>query len=144
MRAVFDTNVYISFLLAPTADRIPARLMEYGFRNHFELCVCGEQLSELVRAAASKPFLAERIDATDLETFATRLRREADFMDELPLATPGVVRDSNDDYLIAHAMVARADYLVTGDKDLLVLERIGELHIVTPAEFVFLLEMDGR
>lgn len=144
MRAILDTNVYISFLLTPSPGRVPARILAHATLHRFQLCVSGEQLAELVRAVSAKPFLASHIDATDLEAFATRLRRDADFLDELPLATPGVVRDAKDDYLIAHALAANADYIVTGDRDLLDLERVNEVHIVTPTEFLTLLEVGDQ
>lgn len=52
---------------------------------------------------------------------------------------PRITRDLKDDYLLAYAVVGEADYLVTGDKDLLVLEKIGEVAIVSPADFAKLL-----
>jgi predicted nucleic acid-binding protein len=49
---------------------------------------------------------------------------------------PAVTRDPKDDYLLAYALVGEADYLVTGDEDLLVLEgQISELEILTPRQF---------
>lgn len=50
-----------------------------------------------------------------------------------------MTRDPKDDYLIAYAVIGEADYLVTGDKDLLVLEQIAGVTIVTPARFADLL-----
>jgi predicted nucleic acid-binding protein len=52
-------------------------------------------------------------------------------------------RDPKDDYLIAYALIYQADYLVTGDKDLLVLGKVEELEIVRPAEMRKLLEQQG-
>lgn len=51
-------------------------------------------------------------------------------------STVELSRDAKDNYLLALAMDAEADYLVTGDDDLLVLERIGKTKIVRMAEFV--------
>ncbi len=51
-------------------------------------------------------------------------------------STVELSRDAKDNYLFALAMDAEADYLVTGDDDLLVLERIGKTKIVRMAEFV--------
>ena len=46
-------------------------------------------------------------------------------------------------FLLAYALVGAADFLVTGDKDLLVLKgELAELQIVTPTEFVLLLAGD--
>lgn len=49
---------------------------------------------------------------------------------------PAVTRDPKDDYLLAYALVGKADYLVTGDKDLLVLQaEIPDFEIVSPRQF---------
>ena len=48
---------------------------------------------------------------------------------------PEVTRDAKDDYLVAYAMVGECDCLVTGDPDLFVVKKIGQLQIVSPAAF---------
>ena len=53
---------------------------------------------------------------------------------------PAVVRDPKDDYLIAHAVMGQADYLVTGDDDLLSLGRIDTIRILSPRQFWDLLK----
>ncbi len=45
-------------------------------------------------------------------------------------------RDPKDDYLVAYGIVNEAEYLITGDQDLLVLDRVGELQELTPAAFL--------
>lgn len=46
-----------------------------------------------------------------------------------------LTRDPKDDYLLAYALVGQADYLVTGDHDLLALQHVGDTQIVTTSEF---------
>lgn len=48
---------------------------------------------------------------------------------------PARCRDPKDDYLLELALVSEADYLITGDKDLLTVEKIGSCQIVTAMEF---------
>lgn len=48
---------------------------------------------------------------------------------------PKVCRDPDDDYILAAAVNAGCDYLVTGDKDLLALKKFEGMSIVTPREF---------
>jgi len=55
------------------------------------------------------------------------------------LQTP-VCRDRDDDLILACADTADADYLVTGDKDLLVLERYGRSKILSPRDFELMFE----
>jgi predicted nucleic acid-binding protein len=47
-----------------------------------------------------------------------------------------ISRDADDDYLLALSKRVRANYLVTGDKDLLVLKQHGRTQIVTFATFL--------
>lgn len=66
------------------------------------------------------------------------LRSEATYVQ--PLSPPAVTGDPEDDYVLATATVARADYLVTGDKGLLALGHHGGSRIVSPQEFSALLD----
>ncbi|MGH6917272.1 MAG: putative toxin-antitoxin system toxin component, PIN family, partial [Geminicoccaceae bacterium] len=52
----------------------------------------------------------------------------------------GVVRDPNDDMVVACALKASADYIVTRDKDLLSLGAHEGIRIVTPRQFLDLLD----
>jgi len=47
-----------------------------------------------------------------------------------------VCRDSKDDFLLALAKDGKADYLLTGDKDLLEIKNFGKTIILTISEFV--------
>ena len=51
-------------------------------------------------------------------------------------------RDSDDDYILALAQRERADYVVSGDKDLLVLH-VPEFSILTPAKFEIVLKTNS-
>lgn len=51
-----------------------------------------------------------------------------------PLPAP-VCRDPDEDRILATSLAARADCLITGDADLLVLDRYDDIPIVRPAEF---------
>lgn len=69
------------------------------------------------------------------------LRFWVNLIDELfEYSGAAVTRGSNDDHLLAYAVVGEADYLVTGDKDLLVIQRVGDVKIITPVDFASLIE----
>ena len=55
------------------------------------------------------------------------------FRDE---SIPAICRDPKDDYLLAHALIGSADYLISRDKDLLTLREVEGIKIVEPAEFL--------
>jgi predicted nucleic acid-binding protein len=51
-----------------------------------------------------------------------------------PLTKP-VCRDADDDWILAAALEAKADIIVTGDNDLLVLQSFQNIGIIKPNEF---------
>lgn len=56
------------------------------------------------------------------------------------LQLPGVTRDPKDDPVVACAVEGQADYIVSGDQDLLVLGEYEGVQVVTPRRFVELSE----
>ena len=56
-----------------------------------------------------------------------------------PEAGPELCRDPKDDYLLYTAIAAQADYLVSGDNDLLTLDYIVDTKIITYTEFDMML-----
>jgi len=51
----------------------------------------------------------------------------------------GVVRDPNDDMILACAVEARAQHIISRDKDLLSLERFHDIEIVSPEDYMAIL-----
>lgn len=126
MRALLDTNVIISYLLTPHRESAPRIVLEAALDGVFTLLVADAILAELARRASTKPYLAQRITPDDLDRLIRALGTVAIRIPAITDAIPAVGRDPKDDYLLAYAVVGRADYLVTGDQDLLSLEGIGD------------------
>jgi predicted nucleic acid-binding protein len=81
------------------------------------------------------PYLIEIISQERLPRFLLLLQS---LCEEIPLITaaiPPITRDPKDDYLIAYAVIGQADHLVSGDKDLLILQTPGSVAILNPAQF---------
>lgn len=135
MRACVDTNVLISYLLFPTSNRPPFRIVRSALRGEFSLVIAETTLGELSHKVQSKQYLVDRIATDSIDQLAAALRMVAEvfLLPSDPL--PRVVRDPRDDYLLAPAVLERVDYLVTGDKDLLVLDEFQGVRMVTPYEF---------
>ena len=70
--------------------------------------------------------------------FLAGLRKHTRLFDPSPLPQP-VCRDPDDDVVLATALAARADIIVTGDDDLLVLEKFQGIRILSPRQFLELL-----
>ena len=130
MKVVCDTNVLIAALVADglCRDIVKRRL------PRVDLFVSVEMLRELDRtlqgmfrtAAATLPFLKVYRDRAQLVA-----------PDRLPAP---VCRDPDDDMVIATAIAARADVILTGGNDLLVLRRHGRIRILSPRQFVELMD----
>ena len=126
MRVVFDKNVLYSALAAK------------GF--------CEEVLDEAVGDCVtiwSNP-LKQELESLLARRHkigpATRVALEAyvdlcEFVEPQPLPAR-VCRDKSDDIVLATALAGKADVIVTGDDDLLVLKRFRGIRIVSPRQFL--------
>ena len=73
----------------------------------------------------------------------------SDYVDAVELVAPSsvprvVAADVDDDQVIAAAVAAQADLVISGDRDLLVLGSHGEIRVISPAEAISLLGGVGR
>jgi putative PIN family toxin of toxin-antitoxin system len=102
----------------------------------FELVICPRLLAE-VAEVLDRPRLRRWITSDIAARFVETIRLAADLVED-PVDVAAATRDVGDDYLVALAVAHDADYIVTGDKDLL--EWVGQLPaVVTPEQFERLL-----
>ena len=134
MRAVVDVNVLISGVLSAKGQ--PAEILRACRDGQFELVISEALLKELQRTLAY-PKLRKHISRAKAAAYINWVRDHGTFAED-PTSQPSVSsRDPDDDYLLALAIDRRA-YLVTGDRDLLVLAE--DLPILTPKQFLADLE----
>lgn len=93
----------------------------------------------LVSSASLIAELEEIIERKLKPTAKTRLflkglRGQIRIVKPVPLAKP-ICRDPDDDTVLATAMAGDADFIVTGDDDLLVLKKHAGIRILSPREF---------
>jgi hypothetical protein len=139
MRVVLDTNVFVSAAIQSGASH---RIVQHLIReNSDELIICDEILSEIRDVLLYRPRLRKWISLDDAKRYVEMLQLRFNFVPNPALIIP-LSRDSDDDYILALAQRERADYVISGDKDLLVLE-IPEFSIVTPAEFETILKTNS-
>lgn len=127
-RVIIDTNCWISFLIGRRLHRLVDLLSE----EHIELIVCDELLEE-IRDVTSRAKFTKYFPPKDVESLLEFLQLVGETIN--PKHSIQLCRDEADDYLLALAIEANADYLVTGDQDLLVLKEISNCRIVDVAEF---------
>lgn len=136
MRVVLDTNILVSALLVRTG--IPARIIERS--EQFELLSTNEILAELERVL-HYPRIQRKYGLTEqvIADFVQRLR-DASLMVAVEETAARVLRDPKDEMFLACAVAGSADYIVSGDADLLVMENFHGIAIVPPAVFLTLLQ----
>jgi putative PIN family toxin of toxin-antitoxin system len=131
MRIVVDTNTAISGLLW---DGPPHQLLELGFREILTVCSSVALIAELAEVL-SRPKFLQRIRAASLSgsELIQNYARIVEIVDAQPLAAR-ISRDPDDDIVIAAAVAARADLIVSGDRDLLGLRSAAGIPVVTATE----------
>jgi uncharacterized protein len=134
LRVLLDTNILISYLLSPP-DSLIAQIVEAGILGRFALLFPEALLEELAAKARAKSYLADRITADEVRELVDTLSEVSVTIPKIAFEIPAVTRDPKDDYLLTYALVGQADYLVTGDRDLLVLGQVEATRIVTVREF---------
>lgn len=138
VRAVFDTNVFLRALINPHS-RCGRLLSDYA--EAYVLVLSPAIVREILevlhrpRLRAKFPQIAQ-LDVTRIIALFTQA-----YVVEPP-SVPPISRDPDDDKFLACAKSAKADYLVTEDRDLLVLKSHEGTKIRRPAEFMALFESD--
>lgn len=134
-RAVLDSSVLVSAFLTPHGSVV--RLLRAPALARYQLCLSEFILTETAETLLFKPRLrtyAAYAD-TDVRDFIRWLLSQAETVDELPTLRV-VSSDPKDDPIIATAIAAKANYLVTGDRaHLLPLREYERIHIVSPSQF---------
>lgn len=128
LRVVLDTNVLVSGLAYP--ESVPGRILSAWQQGGLDVVLSRHILDEMVRVL---PRLSRiKLNSAEIRDLADSFMFLADIVE--PSAEPDeTLRDSNDQAVLGTLRAAQADYLITGDKDLLALA--DRYAIVTPAEF---------
>ena len=131
-KAVLDSNVLVSIL---KGSRSLAALYLAFKEEQFTLVVSPELLKE-IGAVLYRPSL--RIDHRDIKELFRLIKIKAIRLS--PKTKPSICRDPKDNFLLALTAEADADFLVTGDKDLLVIKSFSGIPIITPRQFCQILK----
>jgi uncharacterized protein len=143
LNAVTDSTVLVSAFISKGG--VSAVLLREAAGGVFELSLSAEIITETETVLFEREHLRERYPYTneDVIEFGQFLQRSFPLVTELPPLT-GIVRDPDDDMIIATARRAKAAYLITRDNDLLVLQRYEEITIITPEAFMELVRARRR
>jgi len=133
MRAVVDTNILVGYLIThrpPIAEVIDVHLA----RGDFTLLTSPVLLEELDRVL-QYPRLHGYYDAETRVRFVALITALSEIVN-LPDEVPRICRDPDDDWVIACAVAGEADFIVSGDRDLLDLRQVGDVPIISARQFL--------
>ena len=130
MRIVLDTNILIGALI--TKDTPPDRLYQAWLRGEIELVTSNAQIAELTEVLA-RPRVQRLLDAEEAAAIVENLDARAVVLDK-PQPVD-LSPDPKDNPILATAIAADADLIVSGDKrHVLALEDVDGIPVVTARE----------
>ena len=137
MRAVIDTNVLMAGILWRGP---PHALLEHVRAGTVSMVSSPPLLAELADVIGRAKFdaILTRTN-TSRERSLAEVRRLAEVIEPPPLPRP-VCRDPDDDEVLALAIAAKVELIVSGDNDLLSMKSFEGIPILSPAEAVGLIE----
>ncbi|MDI6716966.1 MAG: putative toxin-antitoxin system toxin component, PIN family [Actinomycetota bacterium] len=130
-RVVLDTNVLLSAVLF---GKVPGEILKLWQSQAFDISISPETLAEFVGKLRYKFGFPSKL-TNELQALISM--RSIHVMPEYKTK---VCHDPEDNKFIDVALAANADYLVTGDEDLLVLGNYQGIKILNPKEFLEILK----
>ena len=136
MTVVFDTNVVVEAIFWP---RSTARRALTGLaKRRFQTVINPSMMEEYAAITAR---LRERLFSNTQPSGALAwIAAKSMHIEPSPLSQK-LSRDPDDNLFVATAIAARADYVISQDRDLLVLEKPFGVSIITPVQLVRLLRL---
>ena len=128
LRLVLDTNVLVSGLAYPSS--IPGRILALWRQGAIEVVLSRYILNEVERVLPRLPRL--KLTPSEIRDLVDSFLFLADVIEPDKKSEPSL-RDAADQQILATLRASKADYLITGDKDLLALT--SKYPIINPAVF---------
>lgn len=131
MRVVLDTNIFVSGIFFRPSN--PGKILDLWLGHKFDLIISGPLYKEILETSQK---IAERLEArpTLFLKLEETLKEYAYYIFVEPQTH--LCRDVKDNLVLDTAVQAGANFIVTGDKDLLILKSYQNIPILTPAEFL--------
>lgn len=133
MRVVLDTNIWISAIIW---GGLPDRLLILQANQQITIAISEELLQELANTLNKKKLKPKLqiLEVTVSEII--NLFRESVIVFSITPIEVANLRDPDDSVVLATAIAAQADAIITGDKDLLILDQFSNIPILTVQDFL--------
>ena len=127
-KVILDTNLWISFLISKQLNFIDDLLLEGKFKLIFSKELIDEFLNVAKRPKFQRYFSDSNV--TELLRLFDKYGKLVDVSSQIKAC-----RDYKDNFLLNLAVDGKADFLITGDDDLLVIKKIGKTKIMHWTDF---------
>jgi hypothetical protein len=128
-KIILDTNLWISFLITKNFNQIE-KMIESG---KITLVFSDELIEEFIEVVG-RPKFKKCFSKKDVEKIFAYFDQFGELFSVK--SNIKICRDEKDNFLLNLSADSNADYLLTGDKDLLVLEKIEKTKIITFTDFI--------
>jgi len=140
IRAVLDTNVFVSALLTPEGP--PARILEITLDGQLRLVISPGIIREIGLVfqypRIKKSMKKHGLTAAEVGDAILKILKIATITPGVEFAR-GISRDPSDDMVLSCASEGQADFIISGDQDLTELDSYQGIRIVSPASFLKIL-----
>ncbi|MDQ2097068.1 MAG: putative toxin-antitoxin system toxin component, PIN family [Tychonema bourrellyi B0820] len=129
IKVIIDTNLWISFLIGKELANLKQLIVD----RTIQVVLC-EQIIEEINLVTQRPKLQKYFPATKVQELLELLRIIGLWIEVT--SEVSICRDAKDNYLLALAKDSQANFLITGDGDLLTLVNFEGTEISTYKEFL--------
>lgn len=133
VKVIIDTNLWISFLITNSYKTLDRQILEHKIK----IILSDELLNEFIEVI-KRPKLKKYFDEVNVKRLLELFETYALFI--MVESKIDKCRDKKDNFLLSLAVDSIADYLITGDKDLLSLKKINQTEIITMKDFLWRLK----
>lgn len=128
---MIDPNVFVSAAISPSGTT--GRTIRADFEGRYRLVVCPHLVAEL-ETVLHRPSFRRYLSVDQASELIVTIEAIADTEPD-PEDVPVATRDPDDDYLLALAVAANADLVVSGDDDLSAIDK-PPVEVIKPREFL--------
>ena len=128
-RVILDTNLWISFLISKRQEELDL-LLESGAVN----LIFSKELLEEFMEVSNRPKFKKFFKKSDIEALLNQIEIYGELIKVESIVDK--CRDPKDNFLLSLSIDGKADFLITGDSDLLVLGKIKRTQIISWTEFL--------
>jgi uncharacterized protein len=127
-RVILDTNLWISFLISNRQNEL-----DFLVKSKAITLIFSSELVEEFLEVASRPKFKKYFKKSDLQALFNQIDEFGELINVVTKVDK--CRDGKDNFLLSLSIDGKADFLITGDSDLLVLGKINQTKIVSWSEF---------